>query len=392
MLRSCGESWEAVSGLLPKGRLPVKAAEASVPGRPLTYAAAGVDIDAGDALVENIKPLAKSTARVGADADLGGFGGLFDLAAAGYKDPLLVASTDGVGTKLRLAIQFNMHDTVGIDLVAMSVNDLIVQGAEPLCFLDYYASGKLNVADATSVVAGIAEGCRQAGCALVGGETAEMSSMYAPGDYDLAGFAVGAVERSKVLPDLAAMKAGDVLLGVASSGLHSNGFSLVRKVLETYSIDASLAPPFVGSKYSTLAQELMTPTTIYVKSLLPCLKGATPSIKAMAHITGGGLPDNLPRVLPEHLQATVDMQAWPMPPVFTWLAGIGSGIPPAEMARTFNCGIGMVLVVACEAVPGVMESIARNGQEVYVIGAMEDRNNRTSAQVNLVHLDTVFRR
>ncbi|MBX3494383.1 MAG: phosphoribosylformylglycinamidine cyclo-ligase, partial [Parvibaculum sp.] len=305
-----------------------------------TYAEAGVDIDAGNALVRAIGPLAASTRRTGSDAALGGFGGLFDLAACGFKDPVLVAANDGVGTKLRVAIDANIHDTVGIDLVAMSVNDLVVQGAEPLFFLDYYATGKLHVDVAREVIAGIAEGCRQAGCALIGGETAEMPGMYARDDYDLAGFAVGAVERDGVLPrgDVAE---GDVLLGLASSGFHSNGYSLVRRIVEDSRI--SYSAPFPGGGGASIGEVLLTPTRIYVKSVLKAIR-ETGAIKALAHITGGGFVENIPRVLPDGLAAEIEGASWEMPPVFRWLMELG-GIDDTEMGRTFNCGIGMIVVV-----------------------------------------------
>jgi phosphoribosylaminoimidazole synthetase len=394
-LRRADGDFAAVAPLLPRRRLPARDAHGKlvVPPMPgagagggagagsgagggrLTYAQAGVDIDAGDALVENIKPMCKSTARAGADADLGGFGGLFDLRAAGFKDPLLVSGTDGVGTKLKVAILAGLHGTVGIDLVAMSVNDIVVQGAEPLFFLDYYATGHLDVAEATSVVAGIAEGCRQSGCALIGGETAEMPSMYAAGDYDLAGFAVGAVERDRVLPRTQDMRAGDVLLGLASSGLHSNGFSLVRRVAAAAGADWHAAPPFASAARS-LAEACLAPTRIYVRGLLPTLRDARSGrLRALAHITGGGLPDNLPRVLPDGgaLRCRIDARAWPMPPIFRWLqrASGGEGVAPFEMARTFNIGIGMVAVVAREAAAEVKAELERAGETVFVIGALE---------------------
>jgi phosphoribosylformylglycinamidine cyclo-ligase len=355
---------------------------------PLTYAAAGVDIDAGDNLVERIKPLARSTRRVGADAELGGFGGIFDLAACGYKDPLLVSSTDGVGTKLRLAIASGLHATVGIDLVAMSVNDLIVQGAEPLLFLDYFATGKLDVPLASEVIAGIAEGCRQAGCALVGGETAEMPSMYAHGDYDLAGFAVGVVERDRVLPKLSAMKAGDVLIGICSSGVHSNGYSLVRKVVDASGALLGDVPPF-HSHSRTLAEALMTPTRIYIRCLLRMLKQEC-WIKGMAHITGGGLPDNLPRTLPDHLLAEIDTTAWPMPPVFQWLAKAGGGIRSSEMMRTFNCGIGMVLVVDATCAERVQAELRSYGEQCFCIGNLIDGASQVGERVLLKNLEFCF--
>src|SRR5690348_6938503 len=301
--------------------------------KPLTYADAGVSIEAGNALVRAIGPLARSTARPGADAELGGFGGLFDLKAAGYSDPLLVAANDGVGTKLKLAIETGRHEGVGIDLVAMCANDLIVQGAEPLFFLDYYATGKLDNGVASAVVASIAEGCRQAGCALIGGETAEMPGMYSTGDYDLAGFCVGAVERDKVLMG-ADIQAGDVILGLASSGVHSNGFSLVRRIIarEHWRLDERLP----GDGKRTLGEALLEPTRIYVRSLLPLIQEGL--IKGLAHITGGGLLENIPRVLPEGCHAVVEAQRWNLPAIFTLLQEGGS-ISPEEMARTFNCGV-----------------------------------------------------
>ena len=302
-----------------------------------TYREAGVDIKAGDALVDRIKPLAARTARAGVLGGLGGFGALFDLKAAGYSDPILVSSTDGVGTKLLVAIETGLHDTVGIDLVAMCVNDLVVQGAEPLFFLDYFASGRLDVADAVRIVAGIAEGCRQSGCALVGGETAEMPGMYAAGHYDLAGFAVGAANRDALLP--AGVKPGDAILGLASSGVHSNGFSLVRRVVEKSGLSWDAPAPF--SPGATLAAALMTPTRLYVRQLLALHRAGL--LHAAAHITGGGLPGNLPRVLPTGLDAVVT-QAWPIPRVFRWLASAGA-VAPNEMRSVFNCGLGMVLVV-----------------------------------------------
>jgi len=301
-----------------------------------TYKEAGVDIEAGDALVDRIKPLAAATNRAGVLGGLGGFGALFDLKAAGFIDPVLVSSTDGVGTKLLIAIETGLHGTVGIDLVAMCVNDLVVQGAEPLFFLDYFASGRLSVDDAAQIVAGIAEGCRRSGCALVGGETAEMPGMYAPGHYDLAGFSVGAAERGALLP--AGVKAGDTVLGLASSGVHSNGFSLVRRVVERSGLAWDAPSPFGGG---TLAEALMTPTNLYVRSVLALHKAGL--LRAAAHITGGGLPGNVPRVLPEGLDVVID-RPWTVPPVFTWLARTG-GVAADEMLSVFNCGIGMVLVV-----------------------------------------------
>jgi len=317
----------------------------------LTYAASGVDIDAGAALVEAIKPLAASTRRPGAEASLGGFGALFDLKAAGYADPLLVTTTDGVGTKLRIAIDTGRHDTIGIDLVAMCVNDLLAQGAEPLLFLDYYATGKLDVAVGRAVVAGIAEGCRRAGAALVGGETAEMPGHYAGGDYDLAGFALGAVERGAVLPRLDAQRAGDLMVALPSSGPHSNGYSLIRRVVERSGLDWEAAAPFAEG---SLAEALLEPTRIYVRDVLPLAK--TGLLKGGAHITGGGLVENPPRAIARGLQARFDESAWTLPPVFDWLQREGA-IADAELRRTFNCGIGFLLVVGPEAVGETLAAV-----------------------------------
>lgn len=327
-----------------------------------TYAKAGVSIETGNALVRAIAPLAKSTRRPGADADLGGFGGFFDLKAAGFSDPLLVAANDGVGTKLKLAIDSGRHDGVGIDLVAMCVNDLIVQGAEPLFFLDYYATGKLDNDVATAVVAGIAEGCKQAGCALIGGETAEMPGMYAQGDYDLAGFCVGAVERDQVLT-ADKVAAGDVILGLASSGVHSNGFSLVRRLAtdKGWKLDR----PAIFDQEVILIDALMAPTRIYVKSLLPLVR--TGKIHAMAHITGGGLLENIPRILPDGLHAHVDADAWQQPRLMAFLQAQGH-IEPEEMARTFNCGIGMAVVVPEAEVASVTAALEDAGETVHRIG------------------------
>jgi phosphoribosylformylglycinamidine cyclo-ligase len=329
------------------------------------YKQAGVDIDAGNALVEAIKPLAKSTARAGSDAGLGGFGAFFDLAKAGYKDPLLVATTDGVGTKLKLAIETGRHEGIGIDLVAMCVNDLVVQGAEPLFFLDYYASGKLEVETGRRIVAGIAEGCRMAGCALVGGETAEMPGMYREGDYDLAGFAVGAVERGRAITG-ETVRPGDVVLGLASSGVHSNGYSLVRKVVADAGRDWSDAAPFASNR--SLGEALLEPTRIYVKGTLAAAR--TGKVKALAHITGGGLLENIPRVLPQGARAGLDAKSWELPPVFRWLAEAGR-VPAKEMARTFNCGIGMVAVVAAEEAAAVARMLEVAGERVLTIGRIE---------------------
>jgi phosphoribosylformylglycinamidine cyclo-ligase len=330
--------------------------------RSYTYAKAGVSIAAGNALVKAIGPLAKSTARPGADASLGGFGGFFDLKAAGYRDPLLVAANDGVGTKLKLAIDSGRHDGVGIDLVAMCANDLIVQGAEPLFFLDYFATGRLDGAVAERVVASIAEGCRQAGCALIGGETAEMPGMYAEGDYDLAGFCVGAVERDEALTG-AKVAAGDVILGLASSGVHSNGFSLVRRLAADRGW--KLERPALFDPEVLLIEALLAPTRIYVRSLLPLVRSGR--IRAMAHITGGGLLENIPRVLPEGLHARIDAQSWPQPRLMAFLQGQGN-IEPEEMARTFNCGVGMAVIVSQDHVNEVSQALETAGETVFPIG------------------------
>lgn len=329
----------------------------------LTYGAAGVDIEAGDALVDAIAPLARATARPGVMGGLGGFGALFDPRAAGFSDPILVAATDGVGTKLKIAIETGRHDTVGIDLVAMCVNDLVVQGAEPLFFLDYYASGRLEVAAARAVVAGIAAGCKEAGCALVGGETAELPGLYAAGDYDLAGFAVGAAERGRLLPR--GVAAGDVVLGLASSGVHSNGFSLVRRIVAESGLAWDAGAPFAPDR--TLADALLTPTRLYVRSVLALLRAGM--LRAAAHITGGGLPGNLPRVLPDGLDAVLTAD-WPMPPVFAWLAATGR-VAADEMLRVFNCGIGMALVVAPDDADAAIALLQAEGETVHRIGGIE---------------------
>ena len=331
----------------------------------LTYKDAGVSIDAGNALVKAIGPLARSTARPGADAELGGFGGFFDLKAAGYSDPLLVAANDGVGTKLKLAIETGRHDGVGIDLVAMCANDLIVQGAEPLFFLDYYATGKLDNEVAGAVVASIAEGCRQAGCALIGGETAEMPGMYAEGDYDLAGFCVGAVERDKVLTG-AEIAPGDVILGLASSGVHSNGFSLVRRIIEERGWNLDEAFPSVAGR--TLGDMLLEPTRIYVRSLLPLVQQQL--IKGLAHITGGGLLENIPRVLPGGCHATLDSSLWDLPLILRKLQQ-GGAIVPEEMARTFNCGVGMAVIISHQDENAITSQLESAGETVRLIGAIE---------------------
>lgn len=337
------------------------------PVSPLTYRQAGVDIDAGNALVEKIKPLAKATARAGTASGIGGFGALFDLKAAGYTDPVLVSTTDGVGTKLKLAIDTGYFDTIGIDLVAMCVNDLIVQGAEPLFFLDYFATGKLDVAKGEAIIKGIADGCRESGCALIGGETAEMPGMYHGDDFDLAGFSVGAAERGKLLPS-DDIKAGDVLLGIASSGFHSNGYSLVRKVAAATPLNAK--PPFASEK-KTFGEALLMPTKLYVKSLLATIR-ETGSIKALAHITGGGLTENLPRVLPESLGATIRLGSWELLPCFEWIQRDGN-IEQSEMLRTFNCGIGMIAVVSAAQKEAVKKCLEKNGESVFEIGALNAR-------------------
>jgi phosphoribosylformylglycinamidine cyclo-ligase len=329
----------------------------------LTYAEAGVDIDAGNRLVDLIKPMVRATARAGADAEIGGFGGLFDLKAAGFTDPILVAANDGVGTKVKLAIETGVHDTIGIDLVAMSVNDLVVQGAEPLFFLDYFACGKLDPEAAAAVVAGIAEGCQEAGCALIGGETAEMPGLYSEGDYDLAGFAVGAAERGTLLPgrDIAA---GDAVIGLASSGLHSNGYSLVRKILEISGLGLAAPAPF--APVTTLGGALLTPTRLYVKSCLRAIR-ETGAVKGLAHITGGGFTDNIPRVLPKHLGVRIDLAQVTVLPVFKWLAQQG-GIAELELLRTFNCGVGMIAIVRREAVDQVADVLTQAGERVALLG------------------------
>jgi phosphoribosylformylglycinamidine cyclo-ligase len=335
------------------------------PKNGLTYKDAGVDIDAGEALVERIGPAAKATRRRGADADLGGFGGLFDLKAAGFKDPILVAGTDGVGTKLKLAIDTRRFEGLGQDLVAMCVNDIVVQGAEPLFFLDYYATGKLEVDCAAIVVEGIARACKESGCALIGGETAEMPGLYAKGDFDLAGFAVGAVERAAILPKTGAMKEGDVLIGIASSGVHSNGYSLVRKVIEMSGLMLDVPAPFAPGK--TLGEALLTPTRLYVRAALEAMQ--TGGVKGLAHITGGGITDNLPRCLPHGLDAEVDLSAIPVLPVFQWLAK-QAVIAEAEMLRTFNCGIGMVAVADKKNAGHVIDAFQEAGDHAARIGRL----------------------
>jgi phosphoribosylformylglycinamidine cyclo-ligase len=331
----------------------------------ITYKDSGVDIDAGDALVDRIAAAAKGTGRPGAVPALGGFGGLFDLKAAGCKDPLLVASTDGVGTKLKLAIDAKRFDTIGQDLVAMCVNDIVVQGAEPLFFLDYYASGALKLDEAATVIRGIARACKESGCALIGGETAEMPGLYAPGDFDLAGFAVGAVERDAVLPKLDAMRAGDVLVGVASSGVHSNGYSLVRRVIRERGHSLEAPAPF--DRAVSLADAFLTPTRLYVKPALHALH--TGAVKGFAHITGSGLTHNVPRVLPDAFDAEIDLRAWKAPPIFTWLAA-EAGLDDEEMLQTFNCGVGLVAIVDAKASGAVIDAFQEGGERAFRIGEL----------------------
>ena len=350
--------------------------------RTISYRDSGVDIDAGNALVEAIKPLVRETRRPGADADLGGFGGLFDLKRAGFKDPILVAANDGVGTKLKIAIESGRHDTIGIDLVAMCANDLVVQGAEPLFFLDYFATGKLEVAHARTIVAGIAEGCKQAGCALIGGETAEMPGLYASGDYDLAGFAVGAAERGEILPR-SDIDVGDVLIGLPSSGVHSNGYSLVRRLVAEESLGWDAPAPFAPGK--SMAEVLLAPTRIYVKPVLAAIRttggsGPEGAIKALSHITGGGLAENLPRVLPDGMAAHVDLSTWRAPAVFDWLARAGN-LNDAEMLRTFNCGVGMVVIAAQDRADAVIAALSEAGEQPIAIGEVErGRGEKTQAK------------
>jgi phosphoribosylformylglycinamidine cyclo-ligase len=331
----------------------------------LSYRDAGVDIDAGEALVDAIKPAAASTNRPGVMGGLGGFGGLFDLRAAGFRDPILVSGTDGVGTKLMLAFATGRHDTIGIDLVAMCVNDILAQGATPLFFLDYFATGKLEPAVAARVVAGIAAGCREANCALIGGETAEMPGMYAEGHYDLAGFAVGAAERDRLLPRIDLMTAGDMLIGLPSSGVHSNGYSLVRRIVARTGLDWTDCAPFDAS--AKLGEALLAPTRIYVRQLLPLIEQGR--IKGLAHITGGGLTENTPRMCPGHLAPRIDYSAWDLPPVFDWLQ-LAGGVADEEMRRTFNCGIGLVAAVAKTEVDPVLASLRASGEAPVVIGEL----------------------
>lgn len=348
----------------------------------LTYAASGVNIDAGNRMVELIKPLVRSTARPGADAEIGGFGGLFDLRRAGFRDPVLVAGTDGVGTKVKLAVDTGCHDSIGIDLVAMCVNDLVVQGAEPLFFLDYFACGKLDPELGARVVAGIAEGCRRAGCALIGGETAEMPGIYREGDYDLAGFAVGAAERTELLPR-GDMAAGDVVLGLASSGVHSNGFSLVRAVTARTGLHWEAPAPFDPGQ--RLGTALLEPTRIYVKACLAAIR-ETGAVKALAHITGGGFPDNIPRVLPPGLGVQIDLDRVPVLPVFKWLARAGD-IAQAEMLRTFNCGIGMVAIAAPDRADAIATVLRRHGETVVRLGEVIEDPSHSVRYRNRLALD-----
>jgi len=337
----------------------------------LTYRDAGVDIDAGNEMVRRIKPHVRSTMRKGADGEIGGFGGVFDLKAAGFSDPVLVAANDGVGTKVKIAIETGLHATIGIDLVAMCVNDLVVQGAEPLFFLDYYATGHLDPAEGEAIVKGIAEGCKLAGCALLGGETAEMPGLYAKGDYDLAGFAVGAAERDQLLPKSAALETGDMILGLASSGAHSNGYSLVRRIVERSGAAYDAPAPFDETR--SLAEALIEPTRIYVKPLLSAIRQSA-GIKALAHITGGGFVENIPRVLPDHLAANIDLPAIAPPPVFGWLKQVGD-VADAEMLRTFNCGIGMIVVVAEADAATASAILQAEGETVVPLGRLRPRRD-----------------
>lgn len=347
------------------------------------YQSAGVNIDAGNELVEKIKPAAKSTARSGVMGGLGGFGALFDVKAAGYQDPVLVAATDGVGTKLKIAIDTGIHDTIGIDLVAMCVNDLIVQGAEPLFFLDYFASGRLDVENGAKIIEGIAEGCRQANCALIGGETAEMPGMYHNGDYDLAGFSVGAAERSKILTG-ETIKAGDKIYGLPSSGVHSNGYSLIRKIVADSDARYDDTSPFEEGK--TLGQSLLTPTRIYIRALMNILK-ETSIIKGLAHITGGGLLENIPRVLPDGLGVRLDSAKWPLLPVFKWVKE-KSRIENMDLARTLNCGIGMIVICAAEDAAKLEAELHKNEETFYAIG--EVVAHQDGGRVVIDHLDQIW--
>src|SRR5271154_7163811 len=345
------------------------------------YAAAGVDIDAGNRMVELIKPLVRAPARAGAAAEIGGFGGLFDLKAAGYTDPILVAANDGVGTKVKIAIETSRHDTIGIDLVAMSVNDLVVQGAEPLFFLDYFACGKLDPAVGAQVVKGIAAACREAGCALIGGETAEMPGLYAPGDYDLAGFAVGAVARTDLLPRKT-ITPGDVVIGLASSGVHANGFSLVRRIVAASGLPWDAPAPFEPAR--SLGEALLTPTRLYVRSCLAAIR-RTKAVNALAHITGGGFVENIPRVLPRELSVHLDLDSEPVLPVFKWLSRSGD-VSEQEMLRTFNCGVGMVAVFDANLAASVIEEFTANGETVVRLGEVVAGDGKTRVEFR-GHLD-----
>jgi phosphoribosylformylglycinamidine cyclo-ligase len=347
----------------------------------LTYADAGVDIDAGNAMVERIKPMVRATRRPGADAEIGGFGGLFDLKAAGFRDPILVASNDGVGTKVKIAIETGIFDTIGVDLVAMCVNDIIVQGAEPLFFLDYYATARLDPGAGAAIVAGIARACVESGCALIGGETAEMPGLYAEGDFDLAGFAVGAAERGTLLPR-AGLKPGDLVVGLPSSGVHSNGYSLVRRIVERSALAWDAPAPFAPER--TLAAALLEPTRLYVKPLLATLKAAG-GVLALAHVTGGGFPDNLPRVLSDDLAVALDLDAFAPPPVFSWLAATGE-VSEAEMLRTFNCGFGMVAFVTAELADEAIRVLAANGLAPTPIGRLTARQGERVAMTGRLKL------
>lgn len=341
------------------------------------YKAAGVDIEAGNRLVDRIRPFVRKTARSGVAGSIGGFGALFDLQQTGYTDPVLVAATDGVGTKLRVAIESEIHDTVGIDLVAMCANDLVVQGAEPLFFLDYFATGRLDVERAASVIAGIATGCEQAGCALIGGETAEMPGMYGGDDYDLAGFCVGAAERGRLVTG-EGITEGDVVLGLSSSGFHSNGYSLIRKIIADRDLSYGMTPPF-NSLYDTLGQALLAPTRLYIKPLLALLRSGA-AVKGLAHITGGGLLENIPRVLPDGLYAKLDARFWPLPDMFAWLAAAGA-LTIDDMARTMNCGIGMVLVCKAEDESSIVQFLEQEGEAVYRLGTIEKSSEEYTPRV-----------
>ena len=347
------------------------------PSPGLTYARAGVDIDAGNAMVEKIKPLVRATRRLGADAEIGGFGGLFDLKAAGFRDPILVAANDGVGTKVKIAIETGRHDTIGVDLVAMCVNDLVVQGAEPLFFLDYYATGRLDPPVGCEIVAGIARGCTEAGCALIGGETAEMPGLYSGDDYDLAGFAVGAAERGELLPR-SGMSVGDAVFGLPSSGLHSNGFSLVRRIVADAGLRWSDPAPFAPGK--GLGEALLQPTRIYVKPLLAVLRREN-GVQALAHITGGGFLDNIPRVLPDHLNVEIELPRLPSQPVFEWLSRTGS-LPEREMLRTFNCGIGMIVISKAAEADRVAAALREAGEAPHWLGRVIAREGDTRVQTS----------